>query len=472
MLLQITYSTDTDGQDATDLGFLLFKNPHRPQMFELNYGKAYVFYPEISTSSTTAALLLDIDPIELARGKVGAKSGGLFDYINDRPYVSSSFLATAISRVFGTALTGRCDQKPELAKTALNLTATLTTLPCKGDLNMLTRVFEPLGYTVNFETALLDEHQPEWGISRYVNLTISGRVRVADLLKHLYVLIPVFDRAKHYWIGRDEIDKLLRHGDGWLDSHPEQLFIAERYMGGKRELTRLALDELQLDRLDDGQAGTSLQQEPTAELSVIDKPNLNARRLAAVVNALKAAGVASVIDLGCGEGKLLQLLVKDRSFVRIAGTDVASKALEIAARRLKLERWSDLEQQRLQLFQSSITYVDKRWGGYDAACVIEVIEHLDYNRLTAFEQVLFGETKPPLIVLTTPNQEYNINYHHLETGKMRHSDHRFEWTRQQFNTWAHNVASKYRYTVAISYIGDDDPVHGTPTQMAIFKEVD
>lgn len=163
MLLSITYTANTSqGEIATDLGFLLFKNPHRPQAFDLSYGKAYVFYPEAREALCTVALLLDINPIDLARGKVGSKDAGLFDYVNDRPYVSSSFMSTAISRIFGTALTGRCDKKPELAEQALDLTAAVTMLPCKGDNSWLNRVFEPLGYDVHYEASALDENFPQW----------------------------------------------------------------------------------------------------------------------------------------------------------------------------------------------------------------------------------------------------------------------------------------------------------------------
>lgn len=465
MLLTITYK----GENAADLGFLLFKNPRRPQVFELSYGKAYVFYPEIGDTVCTAAMLLDIDPIDLARGKVGSKEGskegGLFDYVNDRPYVSSSFMSAAIARVFGTAMTGRCDQKPELAEQAIDLTAVVSALPCKGDMEMLNRVFVPLGYDVSFETSILDERHPEWGGGKYADLTVSGKVRLQTLLRHLYVLIPVFDRQKHYWIGRDEVDKLLRHGEGWLKDHPEKDFITARYMGGRHSLTRMAMDKL----VEDGQTGALTQEAPSDDAEITPKPpNLNTRRLTAVVQALKNAGAASVIDMGCGEGRLLFLLLKERDFSRIAGTDVSWQALERARQRLGLERLPDMQKSRVALFQGSLTYKDGRFRGYDAACVVEVIEHMDLNRLPAFEQVLFGEARPGTVILTTPNAEYNERYEFLYEGSLRHRDHRFEWTRRQFEDWARGVAGQYGYTVAFSPIGDEAETHGAPTQMGVF----
>ena len=240
MLLTITYK----GENTQELGFLLHKNPERTQQFELNYGKAYVFYPEVSNKCTTAALLLDIDPIDLARGKAGSRDGGLFDYVNDRPYAANSFLSTAIVRILGTAMSGRCDKKQELADTPLDLSATIYSLKDNGDTELAQQMFEPLGYKTNVQRNMLDAKFPEWGISPYINLTISGKVRLSQLLNHIYVLIPVFDKQKHYYIDEDEIEKLLNHGEGWLAEHPYKEKIARRYFDTKKSYARRAIDIL------------------------------------------------------------------------------------------------------------------------------------------------------------------------------------------------------------------------------------
>ena len=459
ILLTISYI----GQNTTELGYLLYKNPNRPQEFELNHGKAYVFYPEISDERTTAVLLLDIDPIDLARGKVGSSSGGLFDYVNDRPYVSSSFMSTAISKVFGTAMTGRADSRQELSDSPLNLSATVIMLPCRGEQEKLNSVFEPLGYKVSYETFISDENFPDWGESKYVNLTISGKVRLRDLLRHLYVLIPVFDRQKHYWVGADEVDKLLRNGEGWLPDHPEKEYITGRYLSRRISLVNMAFERLAAANATDGEIFAS---EPKEKLSAAKKLNLNAQRLGSVVAALKNCGAKRVIDIGCGEGNLLSLLIKERQFTNITGVDVSHIALKQAADKLKLERAGDSVRERVQLIQGSMTYKDARFADYDAACVVEVIEHLDIPRLTAFERVLFEFAKPPVVVLTTPNKEYNENYSNLRD--LRHSDHRFEWTRAEFRDWAIKTADKFGYTVQFSEIGDNDENHGAPTQMGVF----
>ena len=464
MLLTITYT----GQNTSELGYLLFKNPYRPQEFELNYGKAYVFYPEVSKERTTAALLLDIDPIDLARGKVGTTGGGLFDYVNDRPYVSSSFMSTAISRVFGTAMTGRADAHQALSDSPLDLTAMVVMLPCRSQQDKLKSIFEPLGYEISYETFVSDEKFPDWGESKYVNLIISGKVRLRDLLKHLYVLIPIFDRQKHYWIGADEVEKLLRMGEDWLPDHPEKIYITRRYLNRRRSLVNMAFERLAAANAVDGEV-LSVEPEETEKISD-KKLNLNMQRLGSVVAALKNCGAKRVIDIGCGEGNLINLLVKERQFTHITGVDVSHVALERAGERLKLERAGDSMRERIQLIQGSLTYKDARFEGYDAACVIEVIEHLDSPRLVAFERVLFEFVKPPVVVLTTPNKEYNTNYENLHDSELRHRDHRFEWTRAEFKDWAAKIAEKFDYAVQFSEIGDTDEIYGAPTQMGVFTQ--
>lgn len=210
----------------------------------MSFGRAYVFYSKAEEPECTAALLIDLNPVDLARGKVGSTEGGLFDYINDRPYVASSFMSTALSKVYSTAMSGRCSAHPELAISPLDLEAQITMLPCRGDAELVRRIFEPLGYTVSFESFILDEKFSEWGSSDYMNLTIRGKVKLCDLLNHLYVLIPVFDKQKHYWMSDDEVEKLLRHGEGWLSTHPEMKLITRRYFNKKKSLANRAIEQL------------------------------------------------------------------------------------------------------------------------------------------------------------------------------------------------------------------------------------
>jgi len=453
---------------ATDLGYLLHKHPDRLQCFSMTFGQATVFYPEANAERCTAALLLDVDPVALVRGKSKSGDRPLEQYVNDRPYVASSFLSVALGRVFRTALSGGCKDRPELAKTAIPLTVNLSVLPCRGGEKFLRQMFEPLGYQVTAKPLILDEQFPEWGASPYFAVELQNTLRLADLLSHLYVLIPVLDDDKHYWVGDDEIEKLLHHGEGWLKAHPAREQIADRYLKRQRRLTRIAVAQLaESDNLDLEKLEVSHQQE---EEVLEQRISLNEQRLEAVVEVLKACGAKRVVDLGCGEGKLLRLLLAESAIAQITGVDVSFRALEIAKERLQVDRFSPAQQSRLQLIQSSLIYRDSRLTGFDAAAVIEVIEHLDLERLATFERVLFEFVRPKIAIVTTPNVEYNVRFENLPTGKFRHRDHRFEWTRAEFQAWAHGVAEEFEYAVEFRCVGTEDLEVGSPTQMAIFTQ--
>jgi 3' terminal RNA ribose 2'-O-methyltransferase Hen1 len=431
----------------------------------------HVVYPEASEERCTVALVLDVDPVGLVRGRRGpAGDGGLLtQYVNDRPYVASSFLSVAINDVFGTAMTGRSKDRPELAQQALPLEVRLAVVPCKGGEDFLRRLFEPLGYAVNAEAQPLDPTTPEWGDSRYFTVTLTGAKRLADLLTHLYVLIPVLDDEKHYWVGDDEVEKLIRHGDGWLAEHPERELITRRYLKHQRSLVRDAVARLVTEEVGDEDEGAPAAREDEQE--ALERPmNLNDQRLATVLGALRGSGATSVLDLGCGEGRLLRLMLHDRQFTRIVGMDVSHRALEIAADRLKLDRMPPMQRERIELLHGSLMYRDQRLAGFDAAAVVEVIEHLEPLRLAAFERVAFEFARPGTVVVTTPNAEYNVRWEALPAGRFRHRDHRFEWTREQFQGWALSIAERFGYDVRFATVGSVDPEVGSPTQMGVFTK--
>lgn len=464
MLLTIA----TTHEPATDLGYLLHKHPDRCQTVDLSFGQAHVFYPEVSERCTSAALLLDVDPVGMVRGKSREQSFLLGNYVNDRPYVASSFLSVAIAQVFGTAMSGRCKDREALAAMPIPLTARIDVLPVRGGEGFTQRIFEPLGYTVKATRHPLDDQFPEWGESPYFSVTISGTKLLSELLAHLYVLIPVFNDEKHYFVGDDELEKLLEHGAGWLSDHPEKEQITRRYLRHKPNLYREALARLVEDEpiQDEDEEPKVLIPEETLEQTV----SLNEQRLGTVLAALRGSGARSVLDLGCGEGKLLRELLAERQFERIVGMDVSIRSLEIAQRRLKLDRISDRQAERIKLIPGSLIYRDQRLANFDAAAVVEVIEHLDPPRLSAFERVVFEFAQPKTVVLTTPNSEYNVKWETLPAGNFRHSDHRFEWTRQEFQDWANRVANEHGYNVRFVSVGPVDEHIGSPTQMGVFEK--
>lgn len=490
MFLTIS-TTGTPERPATDLGFLLHKHPDRAFSTSLSYGKAHVLYPEADAERCTAALLLEVDAVALVRrgkgkGRGGAPDAALAQYVNDRPYAASSLLAVALNDVFSSAVRGQCKARPELPEQTRPLRVEIPALPARGGPDLVVALFEPLGWTVTAEPVALDTQFPEWGASRYVRLVLeSESLTLAEALRHLYVLLPVLDDTKHYWVSSDEVDKLLRAGEGWLPAHPEHKLITSRYLSRRWSLTRQAMDRLELVRLaeaddseveaiDNAVAETADGEAETADGEAEgEKPApLAVQRRDAILAALQESGAARVLDLGCGQGQLLQALLKDVRYTEIVGTDVSMRALTIASRRLKLDRMGERQAARVQLFQSSLAYTDKRLKGYDAAVLSEVVEHVDLPRLPALEYSVFGSARPRTVLVTTPNVEYNVRWESLPAGHVRHGDHRFEWTRQEFRTWATTVAERHGYEAAFVPVGPDDPEVGPPTQMAVFTRRD
>jgi 3' terminal RNA ribose 2'-O-methyltransferase Hen1 len=468
VLLTIT----TTCEPATDLGFLLHKHPARVHSFDLSVGQAHVFYPEATDVRCAAALLLEVDPVALVRGRKGPSGDGfaLGQYVNDRPYAASSMLAIALKDVFRTALAGRCDARPELALAALPLEIRIPALPCRGGADLLRRVFEPLGWQVRATASQLDPEIPGWGDSRYFTVELTGEVRLAEALNHLYVLLPVLDDAKHYWVSNDEIDKLIRAGAGWLAGHPEKALIARRYLAHRRELTQSAL--ARLAEVDDTEAeDIDNATEGAVDLDSPDRPvPLSELRRGAVLAAVRASGARRVGDLGCGEGVLARDLLADHGIEQVVATDVSATALQVAARRLRLDQMPEQQRARIQIFQSSLTYRDDRIKGLDAAVLMEVIEHVDAPRLETLGRTVFGHAMPGTVIVTTPNVEYNVRFETLPAGTPRHRDHRFEWTRAEFRAWAAAVATAYGYEVRYLPVGPDDPEVGPPTQLAVFSK--
>lgn len=444
----------TTAEPATDLGYLLHKHPGRAQQFEVSGGRAHVFYPVADAGGCTAALLLDLDPVALAR------AGGA--YVDDRPYTAGSHLATALRSVFSSALHGRCEARPELAATALPLVVHVPTLSCRGPADLVERLFAPLGWTVDARPLPLDPEIPAWGGSRVVDVRLRGVLRVADALTQLYVLLPVLDGAKHYSVGSDEVDKLLRMGEAWLGAHPERELIAQRYLSHRRGLVSSALDAL-------AEADGAPVEELDNALEEPRAPSLATQRRAAVVEVLRELGARRVADLGCGAGALLHDLIAEPSFTEVLGVDVSARALAAAARRLRLDRAPDRVRERVTLRQSALTYADPSLAGFDAAVLVEVVEHVDPERLPALEHAVFAVARPGAVLVTTPNAEHNVRFEGLPTGALRHADHRFEWTRAQFREWAGSVAAHHGYAVEFRPVGPDDPEVGPPTQLAVFR---
>jgi 2-polyprenyl-3-methyl-5-hydroxy-6-metoxy-1,4-benzoquinol methylase len=493
MLLTIT----TTYQPATDLGYLLHKNPTRLQSLEITGGQAHVFYPEATAERCTAALLLDLDPVGLVRGRGNGEGFALEQYVNDRPYVASSFLSVALSKAFGTAMNGTCKDRPALPAEALPLAITVAVVSAPGP-DWPRRLFEPLGYTIETEAYPLDPTQPEWGDSPYYTLRLRhDGLRLQDVLTHLYVLLPVLDNDKHYYVDQTEAEKLLHRGGDWLPQHPERGFITRRYLrylaamvnptlARLLEGTEEELPEPEASTVDAASPQVEGQESSTeetaspqaaapddatrelADAAAQPKLSLHDQRLQQVAHEIYQLAPKRVLDLGCGEGKLLRLLLRQPKIEFIRGMDVSHQALSRAAQRLHLDELSPRQRARIELIQGSLLYRDERLAGFDAAALVEVIEHLDENRLAALEAVVFAQARPAHVFVTTPNADYNQLFEKLNAGDFRHDDHRFEWTRAEFATWATGVAERHGYQVRVVAMGEEVEGVGAPSQMAVF----
>ncbi len=458
----MTLSVDatTDFPDATDIGYLLHKHPDKVQTFGLTVGSATVLYPEAGSRTTSMAILLDIDAVELGKSlpKYSSSEFALGRYVNDRPYAGASLLAVALSRVFKQAMAGTCIIRPELPTLSLPLTVNLPSVPCRGGPQLAAELFAPLGWTVDAKPIPLDEAIGEWGNSVYVNLTLTATLTLSSALRHLYVLLPVLDDVKHYWVGEDEAEKLVRSAGSWLADHPKSEFITARYLKHRRELVTSVTDRLE--------SSDDTDSPPPRD------PSLSELRAQSVLAELIESGARSVVDLGCGEGNLVRKLFDDKTFETILGVDVSARALSVAERRLRLAELPDRQRQRVDLVQSSATYRDARLHGFDAMVLMEVIEHVDLDRLAALERSVFAESRARTIIVTTPNSEFNVLYPDLAVCEFRHPDHRFEFTRGQFHDWADRLATDHGYTVRYQSIGPVDEQYGPPTQMAVFTRQD
>lgn len=455
---------------GSDLGYLLHKNPAHHYTRSSPVGQVHMLYPEVTATQAQALLLLEVDPVAGVRQKRG-HTLGMDQYVNDRPFVAGSLLSVALAQHLASALNGHAKERPERVHEAIPLKLTLAAVASRGGPQLFETLFAPLGYRWQAERYTYAEGLAEQSESPYYTLTLEHCLPVQKALQHLYILLPVLDRYKHYYYGKAEIEKLLRHGEGWLETHPAQNLIVHRYLSHRPSLAQEALAQLaQLapeDLLSDAQQGAE-EQELEAPLS------LNKQRIACVVDYVNEVlssdtSAKRLIDLGCGEGQVLQALLKHTPLSEIVGVDVSPHELERAERRLKLERMPEYQQRRLHLHQSSALYSDTRLHGADMVILVEVIEHLEPYQLQRLARVIFGEMQAKRLWISTPNREYNTVFG-MNPAHLRHGDHRFEWTRAEFQSWCQHQAQTYGYTVSFGGIGPEDTQYGHPTQWARFKE--
>jgi 3' terminal RNA ribose 2'-O-methyltransferase Hen1 len=458
--------------NAPEVGYLLGKNPASTFERPFSAGRVWVYYPVVAEDHVTIALLTEIDPIALVRGPSALAQ--LDQYVNDRPYVASSLTSVALRAAFSTALAGRSAgaRGSERLAERMRWVVTLPAVACDAGDELIQRIFAPLGYSVTTEQLPLDAYFPDWGLATVYRITLDGQQTVQEVLSHLYVLLPVLDNSKHYYVGEEETEKLLAHGGSWLAAHPERDLIARRYLRYKRPLVQSALARLIEADLagDEGASGEDNEDDAPTPEPVERVIGLHELRLNTVLAAIRESGARSLVDLGCGEGRLLALALKERTLTHILGMDVSFSALARARRRLHLEALPPVQRQRIEIAQGSLLYRDQRLAGFDVATMVEVIEHLDPQRLAAMERVVFEHARPRRVIVTTPNRDYNVHWEAVGETRLRHHDHRFEWTRTECRAWAERIAVRYGYRMTHQHIGPLDTDLGAPTQLVIFDQ--
>ena len=460
-----------EGPGAEDFSYLLHKHPNKLFRKELGgFGEVFVYYPVADDGRASASLTVLIDTARGGKGRSRMPEEAT-QYVGDWAYASGTVLATALRVAFATALGGRCQDKPDAVGCPMHLTAVLPAVRARGGEDAVRRLFAPLGYEVTTTSEDADPEYPEWGESRALGVRLVGDVTLHALLTHLYLLLPCLDTSRYHHVGDAEVDKLLRHGEGWLDDHPERGRILSHYLRGKRGLidaanTALAerapeATEATEDEPEDEGGATPLAVDTEAAR---ERPlRLLDHRLTAVLGALRAEPACrSVVDLGCGEGVLVRAMLAQGDIESVVGIDPAPTALTRALRRVKYDK-------RFRALQGSAFHLEDAAVGKDAVVLMEVIEHIEPSRLAWVEEMVWGRLGTRRVVVTTPNREYNARFEWVAEGGVRHHDHRFEWTREEFLVWARRVAEAYGYSVEVTGVGAVDEEVGPPTQMAVFR---
>lgn len=446
MLLTI----NCEGPDAMDLSWLLHKRPNRFQAFNLGYGKAFVFFTEYSQNSCTACLLLEIMPDAL--NDLCKSKDGEFQYVNSRQYLSSSLLAGAIGKAYSSAIKGTCQDKPDLVGKKHGFKVRINNFSCRLNPIFIDRIFSPLGYQIEWRNIQINDEYCTGGfICGDLQLSIDATLQ--EILSHLYILLPVFDRQTHFWLDESQLQKFIRHCQGWLGRHPEKRLIINEYFGPVSELKYRLMKHFGVIR-------------PLADKS--RTPTFNQMRRSAISDVIAASGAKTIIDLGCGDGSFVFSLHGQNRYEKLAGMDASAQNIENA--RKKFDSPFFHRRKSPEFFIGSITYRDKRISGYDAVILSEVIEHFEPERMDGVMRNILGEARPKLFVMTTPNKAYNQEFPFLEAGEFRHPDHRHEFGEDEFISFCEKYAAVFGYDLEISHVGVELSRIGSPTFMGIFKK--
>jgi 3' terminal RNA ribose 2'-O-methyltransferase Hen1 len=435
------------GSNADVVSYLIAKNPNNPYERDEKGFKVRLVYPKFSKEEIQFVIYVKPDPIDLVRN-----SSDLYDithYINDREFAVSSLFITTIRKALGTALNGKPDEE-YLEWVGHEFEIELSFGPVATDLRdkEIVDLFEPIGYKVEIERGVSNIREK----SSAGFVTLSGRQSVQSALKHVSILIPVIDNYKHYFLDEREVEKLDRYGEGWLEEHPMKQMIVKRALRFNALISQSQFYEKK-------QRNSNYDENP--------KVRLNDLRYEHILNYIKTLPQReTIVDLGAGEGRLSVQLGFLEGVKEILSIEPSNKSRIRAIERFQQVNTKEgyVEPQSLS---GSLFYFDSRLQNKDVIVLCEVIEHIEEDRLPKIFDTILNDYCPKTLIVTTPNQEYNVLYE--MDDEMRHDDHRFEWTRPQFVQNVESWTEQTPYQVSIQGIGEEHEAYGHPTQMAIFR---
>ena len=435
------------GDNAKVMSHLLSKNP--ANLYERNQKGHLVrfFYSKFTDQEVEATIFVTPDPIELVQSN--SNSYDITHYINDREFAVSSIFCSLIRSALGTALNGQPkEQYMEWVDHPFSLQFEFGPVVSTLTDQQLAELFEPLGFALAITRQEIDYsiRMKDESSARY--LTLRGTKTLHESLRQLFVLIPVLDNYKHYYIDEKEIEKLERYGEGWLENHPLRDFIYRKSLRFKELYSQVE------------------SQKPAGEPEVqVKKARLNELRYEKIAETVSQLKPESVVDFGSGEGKLserLGLIAGVREILAVEPSQ--SAAVKAAARFHKAQENEHFTMPKT--LWGSLFYFDERLQGKDAIILCEVIEHIDEDRLPKAMDTILHAYRPGALIITTPNREYNDVYEMEE--RFRHTDHRFEWTRAEFQQWCLERNNQEFYGLQFEGIGEEHDLQGHPTQMCIF----
>ena len=436
------------GENVKVISHLLAKNPNN--IYERKNKGHFIrlFYSTFTETELDVTIFVTPDPLALIKHTSNAYD--IVHYINDREFAVSSIFTSLIRSALGTALNGQ--PKEEYAKWVDTpfmfqfsfgpVVSSLSDAEIQG-------LFEPLGYQVDIEYGETDYSFQLKAKSTARFLTISGAVTLQKALQQLFVLIPVMDNYKHYFIDESEVEKIQRYGEGWLDTHPEREFIIRKALRFK-EIYSLMKENTEIEE----------------EEKIPKSPRLNELRYDKIIETINDLPTKkSVVDFGSGEGKLAACLGFVVGVQEILAVEPSERETLKAVKRFEKIR-SKEEFVEPTTMWGSLFYYDERLENKDVIILCEVIEHIDEERLGKAMHLIVNNYKPQALIITTPNQEYNAVYD--MTDAKRHLDHRFEWTREEFEKSCEDWNHLGNYNLEFEGIGEAHEVYGHPTQMCKF----